>query len=136
MCTCLAHDQAPSLLQGGKQHQPGLGIDLLFAFLRHMPLEDDDGAAPFAGGIVVQLGCPPTITNHAKYQVGVLLAKSSGHVNGMFDLLVWHQPANHADGWVGGFGLAPAEDRISAVVDHTDPLRVHPKRGQLGFGGL
>ena len=131
----LADDQAPALLQRGQQQQPGALVDLVLALLVDLALEHDRVPGAVRRGVGVQLALPPAAAHDVQPQAGELSRSASDGVDGVLDLLVRDQPADHRDRRVRGLAGVDVHHRVGAVVHDRDPRPADAEAAELGAGG-
>ena len=105
----------------------------MFVVVGDVAVEDDALACKVAG-VVAELVFPPAGADHVEHHV----VEGSDGVDGVLDLLVWHEPGqgDHVGAAVVGEGGQFGGHWVHSVFDDADRRRVHPERLQVAFRGL
>ncbi|CCW12987.1 hypothetical protein EBESD8_35400 [Rhodococcus aetherivorans] len=131
--------QPPALLARRHHVHPGPGEQFVLAVLGDVAVEGDGiGDAEVRGGRA-QVPLPPAAADDVEVQAGDAVAQRGDGGEGVLDLLVRHEPRQHAHGGVRGAGvfvagLDPGGDGVGAVADDGDAVTVDAEGHQFVGG--
>jgi len=135
----LDHREPPAFLAGRHHVQPGPRQQEVLAFLRDVPVKGDGVADAEFGGEVPQVLLPPAAADDVEVQSRDAFAQRGDRGQCVLDLLVRHEPRQHAHAGMGGAGVVPTcfhggGQCVRAVPDHRDAVVVDTEPAEFVGG--
>ncbi len=115
---------------------PRAGEQFVLARLRDVAVESDGVADTEFVGALAQVLLPPAATDDVEVQLRDGAAQLRDRGEGVLDLLVRHQPRQHAHARMRGARRVvprfhPGRDRVGAVAHHGDPIPLDAQVGEF-----